>query len=147
LPVARELGVADMVTEIPERIPYLQAMAVLRTCDIVLVMGSTAQAYDASKLYPALVSGRPILTLCHESSSIRRVMDDTGAGLSITFSDVAEVDRRVPDIQRAFETLTTWPPRRPDPSSFDRFTARASTATLARILDRVTERARPDTGE
>jgi glycosyl transferase family 4 len=140
LPIARELGVADMVSEMPERIPYLRAMAVLRTCDIVLVMGSTAQSYDASKLYPAIVSGRPILALCHEQSSIRRVMDETGAGVSVTFSEVGDVQDRVPDIRRAFDTLASRPARRPDPAIFERFTARASTAALAGILDRVTAR-------
>src|SRR5439155_6106285 len=124
--------------EMPERIPYLRAMAVLRTCDIVLVMGSTAQSYDASKLYPAIVSGRPILALCHEQSSIRRVMDETDAGVSITFSDVGDIEHRVADIVRAFDTLAARPPRRPEPTVFERFTARASTAALAGILDRVT---------
>jgi len=113
-------------------------MAVLRTCDIVLVMGSTAQSYDASKLYPAIVSGRPILALCHEQSSIRRVMDETGAGVSVTFSQVGDIDDRVADIRRAFDTLACRPARRPDPATFERFTARASTAALAGILDRVT---------
>ena len=138
IPMARELGVADMVSEMPERIPYLRAMAVLRTCDIVLVMGSTAQSYDASKLYPAIVSGRPVLALCHERSSIRRVMDETGAGVSITFSEIAEIEQRVREIHCAFDTLAARPPRRPDPAIFERFTARASTAALAGILDRVT---------
>lgn len=137
LPIARELGVGDIVSEIPQRIPYLSAMAVLRTADVVLVMGSAAQSYDASKLYPAIVAGRPILALCHAASSIRKVMDDTGAGVSVTFTDAAEIPFLAPEIRRALETLAGWGVRRPNPATFEPFTARASTAALARILDRV----------
>ena len=137
LPVAREFGVADIVSEIPERIPYLSAMAVLRSCDVVLVMGSTAESYDASKLYPALVAGRPVLALCHAASSIRSVMEETGAGVSVTFTDVAQIQALAGAIRRGLETLADRPAGRPSPASFERFTARASTATLAHILDRV----------
>jgi hypothetical protein len=135
--VARDLGVESAVSELPERIPYLQAMAVLRACDIVLVMGSVDQYYHASKLYPAIVSGRPVLALCHADSSIKAVMDETGAGICVTFRDPAELAGRVGEIRSAIETLAARPPRPADPARVERFTARASTAVLARILDEV----------
>jgi hypothetical protein len=135
MPVARELGVEAVVSELPQRVPYLQAMAVLRACDIVLVMGSSDQYYHASKLYPAIVSGRPILALCHSASSIRTVVDETGAGITVTFDDVAELSERTGEIRGAIETLAARGPRTPDAAKIERFTARASTAKLARILD------------
>jgi hypothetical protein len=143
LPIARELGIADAVSEIPERIPYLQAMAVLGAADVVLVMGSSAAQYDASKLYPAMVSGRPILAICHADSSMRQVMDETEAGCCVTFSNVEELEHRAGEIRRALEALARREPRRPDPAVMARFSARASTAVLARILDGVADRARP----
>ena len=91
LPVARELGVDHLVSEIPERIPYLQAMSVLQASGMVLVMGSTDAYYHASKLYPAIVSGRPVLAICHRDSSITRVVEQTGAGLCVTFVDPLEL--------------------------------------------------------
>lgn len=135
LPLARELGVADLVSEIPERIPYLDAMAVLRACNIVLVMGSHDPYYHASKLYPAIVSGRPILAVCHEASSIRAVMAATGAGSCVTFADPGDIDARADEIRRAIVTLAARERRPPRASDVERFTARASTAALARALD------------
>jgi len=135
MPVARELGVEAIVSELPERVPYLQAMAVLRSCNIVLVMGSADQYYHASKLYPAIVSGRPILAICHAASSIRTVMEETGAGICVTFDDVAELEQRTGEIRAAIETLATRGRRTLDAAKVERFTARASTAVLARILD------------
>lgn len=135
MPVAGDLGLSDIVSEITARVPYLEAMAVLRACDIVLVMGSIDPYYHASKLYPAIVSGRPILAICHAESSIRTVMDETGAGICVTFHDVAELAQRTGEIRAAIETLAARERRPPDAARVERFTARASTAVLARILD------------
>jgi glycosyl transferase family 4 len=134
MPIARELGVESMVSEMPERVPYLQAMAVIDACDVILVMGSVDPYYHASKLYPAIVSGRPVLALCHAESSIKTVMDETGAGICVTFRDVGELAQRTDEIRAAIETLAARP-RRPAGAAVARFTARASTAVLARILD------------
>jgi hypothetical protein len=135
LPIARDLGIAGVVSEIPERIPYLQAMAVLGAADVVLVMGSSAAQYDASKLYPAMMSGRPILAICHAESNMRKVMDETEAGCCVTFSNLEEIGERAGDVRRALEGLATRPPRRPDPAVVERFSAHASAGTLAGILD------------
>jgi hypothetical protein len=140
LPVARELGVDHLVSEIPERIPYLQAMSVLQASGIVLVMGSTDAYYHASKLYPAIVSGRPILAICHRDSSITRVVEQTGAGLCVTFADPLELQSRAGEIATAIESLAGRPRRKPDAAAIEPFTARASTAGLARVLDHVADR-------
>ena len=141
VPIAREFGLSDIVSEIPERVPYLQAMAVLRACDIVLVMGSIDPYYHASKLYPALVSGRPILAICHAESSVRTVMDETSAGICVTFRDAGELDGCVGEIRDAIASLALRPRRPLIGATVERFTARASTAVLAKVLDGVTEQA------
>jgi hypothetical protein len=101
-------------------------------------MGSVDAYYHASKLYPAIVSGRPILAVCHAESSIRTVMADTGAGRCVTFDRVEELAGRVDEIADAIEELTGRPRRVPAASIFEPFTARASTGVLARVLDRIT---------
>lgn len=140
LPRARELGVDHLVSETPERIPYLQAISVLQASGIVLVMGSTDAYYHASKLYPAIVSGRPILAVCHRDSSIKRVVEQTGAGMCVTFGDPVEIQSQVGEITSAIESLAVRPRRTPDAVAIEPFTARASTACLARVLDHVTDR-------
>jgi len=77
-----------MVSEIPERIPYLQAMAVLRASDVVLVMGSWDHYYHASKLYPAIVSGKPILALCHRDTSIVLILEEGRAAARFWTTDL-----------------------------------------------------------
>jgi Glycosyl transferase 4-like domain len=137
VPAANALGLADCVSEIPERIPYLQAMAVLRACEIVLVMGSTDSYYHASKLYPAMVSGRPILAVCHRDSSIARVVRDTGAGICVTFGGVEDVPLLDTAIADALVSLSTRGSTGIAAGRLEPFTARHSARLLAAILNRM----------
>lgn len=70
LPLAREEGVADLVEEHPLRVPYFEALHYLAKADAILVLGSDDPGYNASKLYPCLLTGRPLLCIAHERSPI-----------------------------------------------------------------------------
>jgi hypothetical protein len=72
--IAESEGVADIVTEAPTRVPYLQALALLRDASAVLVVGSTEPHYTASKLYPALLAERPLLVHAHGASQAMDVL-------------------------------------------------------------------------
>jgi hypothetical protein len=138
MPIAHELGLADVVSERPERISYVSALAALRASDIVLMFGSTERAYNASKLYPAILSGRPVLALCHTDSAMRATMEETGAGLSVTFRDAPELERLDGRIADAIVTLATREHVPADAQRVERYSARRSTEILAGILDRIT---------
>ena len=74
LPMARECGVADAVTEAPGRLDYLEALSVLAHASGILLLGTSERHYTASKLYPALLAERPILALFHEASSVVSIL-------------------------------------------------------------------------
>ena len=142
LPIAQSMGLAGMVSEIPERIPYLQSLAVLRCCSVVLVMGSWEHYYHASKLYPAILSKKPILALCHEESSIKKVINDTASGACVTFRSPEEIAHKIPEIAIALERLLSKPRTADRGVDYEQFSARASTGVLARALDRATNNLR-----
>jgi hypothetical protein len=137
LPVARDMNLADVVSEHAERIPYLSALAALRASDIVLMFGSTERSYNASKLYPAILSGRPVLALCHAESAMRITMDETGAGVCVTFGDAADVQQLDGKIADAIISLSARRTRAVDTPLIERFTARGSARVMADILNRV----------
>jgi len=83
MPIATELGVADVVQEVAPRIPYASALAALRQAHGILLLGSTEPHYTASKLYPALLADRPILAAFHEASSVVDVLKRLGAAPSV----------------------------------------------------------------
>jgi glycosyltransferase involved in cell wall biosynthesis len=83
LPIARECGVEAVVTETPGRLDYLDALSVLTHASAVLLLGSSERHYTASKLYPALLSKRPILALFHEQSSVVSILRAAGSEPSV----------------------------------------------------------------
>jgi len=70
IPLAREMGVAEFVTEIPQRLPYLEALNVLIQSDDLLALGSDEPHYTASRIFPKLLARRPLLALYHTASSV-----------------------------------------------------------------------------
>ena len=117
LPVARELGVADRVTEIAPRIDYLDALTVQVQATAILMLGSSEAHYTASKLYPALLAGRPILAIHHGESSVaeilRRAAGPQMARL-VTYTDVERAESRVEAIYSELSALIEHPGLDPD---------------------------------
>jgi hypothetical protein len=70
MPHAAELGVADLVSEHPARVGYVEALSVLQQSSGILLLGSTESHYTPSKAFPALLAGRPLLALYHADSPI-----------------------------------------------------------------------------
>lgn len=97
LPVARELGVEDCVTEIAPRIDYLDALTVQTQAGAILMMGSSERHYTASKLYSGMLSRRPVLAIYHEESSvveiIRRIARSPSARV-ITYNDTQRAEAK-----------------------------------------------------
>ena len=98
LPIAREHGVADAVTEAPGRLDYLDALSVLTQASGILLLGSSERHYTASKLYPALLAKRPILALFHEASSVVSILRSAASEPSVrvlTYGDGEAADDKV----------------------------------------------------
>ena len=91
IPHAMEFGVADRITEIPERLSYLEALGVLASTDVVLVMGSDEPHYTASKLHPSLLARRPLLAIFHEKSSACDMVRRVGGAELVTFTENDEL--------------------------------------------------------
>ncbi len=84
-PVARACGVADLVEERTSRVPYFEALQLLRQSDAILVVGSDSPSYSASKLYPCLLARRPLLAMLHEDSPAVEILRRWSAGPVVTF--------------------------------------------------------------
>jgi hypothetical protein len=98
MPLATELGVAERVTEIPQRIDYQRALRSLINANALVLIGSDEPHYTASKLHPYLLAGRPLLAILHEKSDgCNAVRDIDGAEL-VTINereDESECVRRI----------------------------------------------------
>ena len=141
LPLAETAGVGDLVREHPRRIPYLQALSVLANSDALLLIGSDEPHYTASKIYPALLSGRPYLSLFHRRSSAHAILTAADGGRSIAFDNDATLEAAIPDLADALRSLAT-DPRAFGPTQFnvaEPFLAHSIAGRFAAIFEQVSK--------
>jgi hypothetical protein len=137
--IAREFGVVDSIHEVPERLPYSTALAVLANSDAVLLVGSDEPHYTASKIYPALMSGRPFISIFHAASSSHDIVGTAGGGFALGYVPECE------DIKLSHEVAVSLGALVSDPSSLgyaDRkayagYEASAIAGRFSAILDRI----------
>lgn len=93
-PVAKNKGISNQVTEITDRIPYFETLYLLNRADLLIVPGSTDKTYTASKIYPYMVSNKPLLAVFHENSSVCNIINETSAAKVVSFNDNLNEDER-----------------------------------------------------
>lgn len=144
LPVARELGVADAVTEVAPRIDYLDAVRVQTQASALLLLGSSEPHYTASKLFPALLSRRPLLALYHERSTVVEMLRRAApTALCVSYGDTLRAGDRVESVYENLATLVENPAAEPvptEPQALAELSAEAMAGRLAQVLDQVAGR-------
>lgn len=139
--MARELGVADCVTEFAPRIDYLDALTVQTQASAILMLGSSERHYTASKLYPGLLAARPILALYHEASSVVEILRRATRPPSVrvvTYGDTERAESRVEAIYQELAALVAAPVYDPADVTMDEvneFSAEALAGKLAEVFD------------
>jgi glycosyltransferase involved in cell wall biosynthesis len=137
-PIARECGVADLVSEQTGRVPYLEGLALLQSSDAVLLVGSDDAGYSPSKVFPCILAGRPLLAVVHEASLAGEVVRRCRAGQAVSFGPgqtPAELARAIlPALVRLLDgnpepTATDW-------AAFEPYTARNMTRRQCAVFDR-----------
>lgn len=138
-PIAQELGVADLVQEHPHRIPYFEALQVLADSNSIVMIGSDDPGYTASKLYPYILSRKPILAIFHHQSSVVDILRRCEAGQAVTFTSENQPENLLPEIitqlnwllslQKGFQPQTNW-------SAFQPYTSREMTRQQCCIFDK-----------
>jgi hypothetical protein len=140
LPVAKEEGVGEIVSEHPERIPYLEALRVLVSADLILALGSSERHYTASKIFPNLLARRPLLAIYHEASSVCNTLRKAKSGRLITFNDLKPAEAQVDKIVRALQDFLDGRNFEYDEAGIqtvaNQFSAQEMTRLLAGVLDR-----------
>ena len=138
-PVARELGVQDHVNEQPSRISYFQSLRLLRDADHLIMPGSDGPNYTASKLYPYILSQRPVLAVFNENSSVVDILRETGAGAAVTFGGATMSDNLAQRVVEAWTPMLERLPYTPDTDwdAFQPYTAEAMTRRQVEVFERV----------
>lgn len=82
-PIAEKFGLANFVTENTDRIGFFESLHNLANADGLFIIGSNDSSYTASKLYPYILSKKPLLGLLHSESSASHILNYCNAGVNI----------------------------------------------------------------
>ena len=137
--IAEEEGIAHAVYEVPNRLPYLDALGVLSRSQGILLIGSDEPHYTASKIYPALMAGRPFLSLFHRASSAHQILSAAGGGRALAFATPEELASLESALADGLRELAKSPESlgRPDPAAYRPYEARNIAGRFAQVLDQV----------
>lgn len=130
-------GIADIVFEKKERIPYLEVLNNLSNSQGVLAIGSTEMHYTASKIFQSILSLKPVFAVFHYQSTVVDILKETLTDnyLIKYFEDEgeAEFESRLLKIFEAYLNQSRgW---NPIVEKLDKYSARSSAAAVAGVLN------------
>jgi hypothetical protein len=141
-PLAEEAGLwQSVVFEYPARIPYLDVLTHLAASSGVFILGSTEPHYTPSKVYQAILSNKPILSILHRQSSACEAIKMSNMGISLTFDGehgLTEIEESFVNVFTRFRQLVSdFEMIRKDLEAFHQYSAHAVTEKLSRVLNQI----------
>jgi hypothetical protein len=141
-PLAVEVGLAGSVTESPDRLVYSDTLRSLRSSDALIVFGSNDPAYTASKIYPYLLAGKPLLVIVHEASTVVPLLRAVGGAMCVTFNEQTSEEQLADEIGNAwFESRRFGESVPLDRHAFETYTAASQAGEVVAWLKMVVARA------
>jgi hypothetical protein len=96
-PIADAIGITEYVYEQTDRIPYFETLSYLNKADGLVILGSDDAGYTASKLYPYILSKKPLLAIFNIKSSAATIIRDCKAGSLANIADKAQSEIVITD--------------------------------------------------
>ncbi|MEI6200360.1 MAG: hypothetical protein WCP68_00235 [Enhydrobacter sp.] len=140
MPRAERAGIADMITEHPHRIGYVDTLNHLERSGAVLVLGSTEPHYTPSKVFQAMLSKRPLFAMLHADSTAVGMIARARAGRVLTLTEQVMPASGAIAAELVALMEENHDASAVDQADFEDFSARASTRALAEALDRACDR-------
>lgn len=104
MPLAKRFNVENSVIEITNRISYYQSLNLLNNADALFIPGSDDPKYTASKIYPYLLTLKPLLAIFNQNSNIVNTLKACTVNSNIlTFNET-----ELPNQQVIFDLLINW---------------------------------------
>src|SRR2546423_2747794 len=141
-PLAAEYGLEKFFLESTERIPYLDTLRLFCDTDFLLVLGSDDPHYTASKIYPYILSSKPLFCAFREESSVVSVLERTRAGQVVSFGATDDSDQIGKTIYPALTDFLRRLPFVPETDwrEFEPYLARQLTKQQCALFDIVVEK-------
>lgn len=95
LPLVKQYGLEDTVVEITDRIGYYHTLITLQQADALFIPGSDDPQYTASKIFPYLLVGRPLLAIFNAQSSALGILDEFGAEHAYSYDKTPGIHSKI----------------------------------------------------
>ena len=89
MPLADQYGITDYVVETTDRVSYYHALLTLTQANALFIPGSDDPQYTASKIYPYLMTGKPVLAIFNPDSPAIPVLKAYGVNNTFDYESVA----------------------------------------------------------
>lgn len=141
LPIAKEFGLENLINEHVRRIDYLKVLNVLQKAEGLLMFGTIDKDYTASKLYPYILSKKPICAVFYEKSSAVTILRKTNAGVVIPFLEEEYNQEKIEEAYQIFTDFLENIDQKPktDWQEFEPYTAKEMTRKQAEFFDIITQ--------
>jgi hypothetical protein len=137
LELARAAGIESIVDERPARVSYLESLQLMTDSQALFLVGSDAPHYTASKIFPYLLSGRPLLCIFHDESSVVSIVQEVGGAELVTFNPPSGPAMQTEQITEALDRILSGATAaKTDFVAFEKYSTRAMTEKLAESFDR-----------
>ncbi|WP_316773164.1 hypothetical protein [Pedobacter frigiditerrae] len=120
---AQDLNISTYVTEYTDRIGFYETIKNLKQADGLIIIGSNDAAYTASKLYPYILTKKPLLAFFHQESSAAKIIKDCNAGDLITLDQSIQIaypimSQFIEKVNKKTAPLTNWQAFEPYTASY-----------------------------
>jgi len=95
MPLAQTYGVAENVIELTNRISYYHTLATLQQADALLMPGSDDPQYTASKIYPYLLTNKPLLAVFNSKSPALNVLKEYNAPFAYSYDGDENIQEKI----------------------------------------------------
>lgn len=92
MPLAQQFSVDNQVIEITNRISYYHTLVILQQADALFIPGSDDPKYTASKIYPYLLTRKPLLAIFNKASSAIPILKAYGVNAVYDYDNVTNQD-------------------------------------------------------
>jgi hypothetical protein len=140
VPVAVEIDKDNNVVEITNRFQYFVSLKLLKSADILFIPGSLDSGYTASKVFPYILSEKPIVACFHEKSSVVEILRQSTRAEICTFnSETVESDTIINEmVSCILKSIGNVGIEQPyNKEAFERYSARSMTRDIAILFNHV----------
>jgi len=136
MPLAKEFGIENNVVEITDRVSYYHTLVTLLGANALFVPGSDDPKYTASKIYPYLLTQKPLLAIFNSKSPAINILHEYGANQVYTYDNQEDSQLKIYNFLRQIAkndiALETY-----NPSAVKKYSAEHMTMRQCAFFDLV----------